>query len=126
MKIKASPNVVPLCDILLVLLIIFMVITPAMQAGVDVNMPEGTGPGSGTVVITVEKEGVVRLNNETYRNYETFEKRLKEIFDTRLSNKTVFVQAHEKVPYKDVIRVMDSAKGVGVTTICAMTRKIRN
>ena len=60
MKTKADPNVVPLCDILLVLLIIFMVITPITQQGVDIKLPETDkgGPGDHPLVLTARLMGL--------------------------------------------------------------------
>jgi biopolymer transport protein ExbD len=64
---KAEPNVVPLCDVLLVLLIIFMVITPMVQLGIDVKLPEvqtsdsKTGQDPNVIVLTVKKNDQVEL-----------------------------------------------------------------
>ena len=121
MTIKPKPNVVPLCDILLVLLIIFMVITPMAQTGMDVRIPDMGGNG-GPVVLTIEKDGQVRVNAETYDTLEALEKRLFEIYMHR-PKKVIFVQAHEKIPYKNVVKVIDVAKGAGVDTICVIPQK---
>ncbi len=122
MTIKSNPNVVPLCDILLVLLIIFMVITPMTQAGMDVRIPE-MGPGRGPqIVLTIEKDGSISVNTEKFDTLEALEERLTEIYRYR-PRKVIFVQAYEKIPYKDVVRVIDVAKGAGVDTICVMPQK---
>jgi biopolymer transport protein ExbD len=124
MKIKSNPNVVPLCDILLVLLIIFMVITPMTQVGMDVRVPDLGREEGGPVVLTIERDGVIIVNNETFYTLEALEKRLTEIYKYR-SEKVIFVQAHETVAYKDVVKVMDVAKGAGVETICVMPRLVQ-
>ena len=125
MKSKADPNVVPLCDILLVLLIIFMVITPMTQQGVDIKLPDiGGGPDGKTIVLTLEKDGSADLNNEKYLTMDALEKRLIEIYLTR-PNKTIFIQVHESLPYKTVVNTMDVVKKSGVDIICAIPKRYK-
>ncbi|MGD2085474.1 MAG: biopolymer transporter ExbD [Candidatus Aminicenantes bacterium] len=125
MVTKASPNVVPLCDILLVLLIIFMVITPMVQAGVDIRLPvaEGPPPPPGKpIVLTIEKEGLITVNKDEFRDLELLEKWLADVYRYR-SDKTIFVQSHKHVLYKYVVKVIDLVKGVGVDNVCLMPQK---
>jgi len=91
------------------------------QVGMDVRVPDLGGKDDGPIVLTVEKDGVIIVNNETFYTLEALEKRLTEIYKYR-SKKVIFVQAHEKIPYKDVVKAMDVAKGAGVETICVMPR----
>jgi biopolymer transport protein ExbD len=122
MVTKASPNVVPLCDILLVLLIIFMVITPMVQAGVDVMLPAGSGYQERPIVLTIQKDGFITVNNEKFIDLELLGKRLTDLYRTR-NDSTIFVQSHEHVLYKNVVKVLDLVKGVGVENVCLMPRE---
>lgn len=126
MKSKADPNVVPLCDILLVLLIIFMVITPVTQQGMDITLPEvGTAPpGDKTIVLTVEKDGTTNLNNEKYLTMDALESRLKEIYITR-PTKTIFIRIHESLPYETAITAINVVKKSGIDTICAIPKRYK-
>jgi len=122
MRTNASPNVVPLCDILLVLLIIFMVITPMSQSGMDVRMPEGEGRNDDApVVLSIGEDGVTHVNKEAYSDLDMLETRLRAIFETR-SNKTIFVQSNHQLRYRQVIGVLDKVKGAGIDTICMMSQ----
>jgi len=113
---SAEPNVVPLCDVLLVLIIIFMVITPMIQKGIDVKLPETTADTSATpqglIVLTLKKNLSVMINQEQI-SLEMLPGRLRSLYSTR-QDKTIFIRADAKVPYARVVDLIDIAKGAGV------------
>jgi biopolymer transport protein TolR len=121
MSTRAEPNVVPLCDVLLVLLIIFMVITPLVQKGIDVKLPEtetasSGGQPAGVVVITLKKDLSVDINKENFADFKAAGDELRRVYSTR-ADKTIFLRADMKVAYSKVVELIDICKGAGVDTL---------
>ena len=115
--LNSNINVVPLVDITLVLLIIFMVMTPMMQRGYDMSIPE-KAPQSEIVpaatdqmVVTMAVDGTITINKETIAP-EAVKTKLGDLLAGR-SQKTVFFQAHADLFYQEVIGVMDSIRAAG-------------
>ncbi len=126
---KAEPNVVPLCDVLLVLLIIFMVITPLVQKGIDVNLPEtqadssgGGGQAAGLIVLTLKNADRVEINGIGYELRGLLEE-LRRLYSTR-QDKTIFIRALAKLPFSKVMEVVDIAKGAGIDKLALIPEYI--
>jgi biopolymer transport protein TolR len=121
-------NITPYIDILLVLLIIFMVITPVRQMDLDVKVPqtsqdEKAAPDPNVIVVSIGESAKIAINQEETSIANLGEK-LQEIYSKR-SNKNMFVSASAKLPYGDVVKVIDIAKGAGVGDIGLLTEEIR-
>jgi len=126
---KAEINMTPLIDVLLVLLIIFMVITPLTPKGLETLVPQPPPPGTPpskaddrTVVIIIERNGTMKINTEDTTE-ANLGPRLEEIFKTR-AERVVFVKGDPDIEYQMVARAIDTAKGVGIDKVGLMTAKM--
>lgn len=126
---KSDINITPYIDILLVLLIIFMVITPVKQMDLDVKVPQPTPEGQQTIpdpsviVVSIGESAQIAINQEL-TDIGQLAPKLQEIYSAR-ANKNMFISASPKLPYGDVVKVIDIAKGVGVGDIGLLTEEIR-
>jgi biopolymer transport protein TolR len=121
-------NITPYIDILLVLLIIFMVITPVSQLDLKIKVPQKVeGPTevapSNVIVVSLGESGNVAINNDPVA-LTNLGKQLQDIYSAR-SNKNMFVSASPRVIYGDVVKIIDIAKGAGVGEIGLITEEIR-
>jgi biopolymer transport protein TolR len=118
---KSDINITPLVDVVLVLLIIFMVITPLLQMGYDVKVPPkvdqppNTPPPTDLVIVSLTPANKMYLNKEEV-NVQTLGLRLTEILKNR-SNKTVFFSGDDAANYGEVIKVMDLCRAAGAKNI---------
>ena len=122
-------NVVPLIDILLVLIIIFMVITPLIPKGLDTlvpqpspNQPQSLELQAKTVVVQVETNGKLKINQED-TTWEGLGPRLEMIFKER-AEKVAFVKGDDKVIFAEVARAIDIMRASGVDKVGLITAKL--
>jgi biopolymer transport protein ExbD/biopolymer transport protein TolR len=126
----AAPNVIPMADIMLVLLIIFMVVTPMLQSGVPVDLAKVNNPiemenadKDDAVIVAVSASGdIFLLKNKT--DISKLTEGVRNLI-TGKPDKTVFIKSDGRAKYGDVVKVVDEIRSAGVDNIGLLTDKVQ-
>jgi biopolymer transport protein ExbD/biopolymer transport protein TolR len=128
-QVTSEINVTPMADVMLVLLIIFMVVTPMLQKGISVDMSNTRNPvdmkeadRDDAVLVAVTRDGQFFLGQDRVSLDELATKVLDQV-STRL-DKTVFVKSDRRAKYGDVVLVVDNIRNAGVDKIGLLTERI--
>jgi biopolymer transport protein TolR len=126
--VMAAPNIIPMADIMLVLLIIFMVVTPMLQKGMSVEMAKVTNPTDmpnadrdDAIIVGISRDGVIFLGNQ-----KTALDQIASLVRDRISNrvdKTVFIKSDGRAKYGDVVKLVDEVRSAGVDNVGLLTDK---
>ena len=124
----ASPNVIPMADIMLVLLIIFMVVTPMLQKNMPVDMAHTDtardmqdADKDDAVVVAITRDGAIYLGH-TATAKDDLTNQIKDRLANRL-DKTVYVKSDQRAKYGDVVAVVDEIRSAGVDQVGLLTEK---
>jgi len=122
--VKSEPNVVPLCDVLLVLLIIFMVVTPLIHKGIDVRLPAALNtinlPENPEVVLTLKRDGRIFLN-ETEVTLDKLTEAVEEAFIDKTGERKIYIKADAQLEYGAIVQAFERIKEAGVDIMGIIT-----
>ena len=124
----AAPNVIPMADIMLVLLIIFMVVTPMLQKSLPVDMARVNNAHEmqdadkdDAIIVAVTRDGTIYLKN-TKISKDDITGQIKDMISARL-DKTVYVKSDARAKYGDVVAVVDEIRSAGVDQLGLLTEQ---
>jgi biopolymer transport protein ExbD len=127
--VMAAPNVIPMADIMLVLLIIFMVVTPLLSKGVSVDMVRVPNPQDmpnadkdDAIIVAITRDGSVYLGNNKI-GLEELQNHVKDQVSNRL-DKTVFVRSDARAKFGQVKAAVDEVRAAGVDNIGLLTQRV--
>jgi biopolymer transport protein ExbD len=124
-SVKSEPNVVPMIDIMLVLLIIFMIVTPLIAAGFKATLPKGKNldprpEGDNEVVLGIDQAGRYFLNQRPIAA-GALEDQLRSVFAARTEDKILYFKADNQLKYGQVQEAVETARRAGVRVMAAIT-----
>ena len=124
-SVKSEPNVVPMIDIMLVLLIIFMIVTPLIAAGFKATLPKGKNldprpEGENEVILGIDHSGQYFLN-QRFIEAGALEDQLRSIFAARTEDKILYFKADNQLKYAAVQEAVETARRAGVRVMAAIT-----
>jgi biopolymer transport protein TolR len=124
-SVKSEPNVVPMIDIMLVLLIIFMIVTPLIAAGFKATLPKGKNldprpEGDNEIVLGIDQSGNYFLNGRPLPG-GTLEDQLRSLFASRTEDKILYFKADNQLKYAKVQEAVETARKAGVRVMAAIT-----
>ncbi len=126
----SSPNVIPMADIMLVLLIIFMVVTPMLQKGVSVDLANVNDPRDmqdadkdDAIIVAVTRDGSIFLGNNKITK-EEITGQIKDLIANKLDH-TVYVKSDARAKYGDVVAVVDEIRAAGVDSLGLLTERAK-
>ena len=127
--VNSEPNVVPMADIMLVLLIIFMVITPMLQKGVSVDLVRTANPRDmrdadrdDAIVVAVTRDGKVFLGSDKTQLGDLVQK-VQELISNRV-DKTVYIKSDARAKFEQVVKVVNEVRTAGVDKLGLLTEKV--
>ena len=128
--VMAVPNVIPMADVMLVLLIIFMVVTPMLQKGISVELAAVSNPSDmkdadkeDAITVGVTRDGKIYIGNDQVAKDQITAK-VRDLISGRL-DKTVYVKSDGRAHYGDVVGVVDEVRAAGVDQLGLLTEKIK-
>jgi biopolymer transport protein ExbD/biopolymer transport protein TolR len=126
----AEPNVVPMADVMLVMLIIFMVVTPMLTKGISVDMVKTQNPiamqaadKDDAILVAVTREGRVFLGT-TQVNPDEIPSKVKDLLANRI-DRTCYIRADARARYERVVEVVDNLRAAGVDQVGLLTEQIK-
>jgi biopolymer transport protein TolR len=125
----ADINVTPMADIMIVLLIIFMVITPMLQKGVDVKLPQAGNTKERkdepkTIVVAVTKDTTTYIGSQKLDDQNQLQALVKErLQDLPEGARMIYLKADEQLPYSEVMKVMDLCREAGVEEVALISER---
>jgi len=128
-SVMADINVTPMADIMIVLLIIFMVITPMLQKGVDVKLPTAGNTKEKkdeqkSITVAIKKDSTTFLNGVKTEKQEDLVPQLKErLEDIAEGSRVIYLKADAELPYSEVMKVMDLCREAGVDEVALIAEQ---